>query len=275
MSVHSKRLGFLLSLCLVVSALAVWCHAESDVTESRHAHSLPSSVAGKLRSLNTAGQRESCHESNIFIHGYEFLGRGFNEVIWFLGAPDYLCDTNSFVAAIVDKEGNWTIGKNSEKDWNGSYLLDGAPRHFAHNPDSGMFLVTEWQIEGPGNRLYYSREGEVWVSLRLPPEIRKSDNRDCCHAAPIGSLCVADSGSFFVAYDETEVFEARQWVADTGEEISGAPEWRLVEAIPEAAICSDSHSTSFIPRSLRAKTKDGAIFDVYHGWSVRIPGPTK
>ena len=272
---YLTRLRYLTFLCLGSCIMAVCKHADAEVQESNPVHTLPSEVADKLRSLNSVGQRGSCHESNIFIHGYEYLDLSFDKIIWFLGAPDYLCDTNSFVPAIVSANGDWTIGTSKKNSWNGSDLLDGVPRHFAHDFTFGMFLTTEWQIEGPGTLMYHSRDGVAWTSLTLPPETRKTEDRDCCHAASISVMCVASAGDVYVAYEETEVFEARLWVASAAHASENNFNWRPAGEIPVEANCNELDPASFIPRVLREKTQDGAVFDTAYDWAVRIPGPTK
>ena len=273
--VLAKQRKFLRWACLCSLVFLISGNPGAERPEHDGVYSLPSEVAEKLRALNPVGERGSCHESSIFIHGYKFLDLSFDKVIWFLGAPDYLCDTNSFIPAFIDARGNWTIGTNAKEAWNGSDLLDGVPRHFKHHADVGMFLTAEWQIEGPVNLLFYSRTGETWTSLPLPPDTPKSAKSDCCDAPVVASLCLADTGHVYVEFEESEVFAASTWAASAGEALADDFSWRLESRIPAEADCAESLSTGFMPRTLRQKTRDGAIFDVFVDFAVRIPGPTK
>jgi len=240
---------------------------------------LPEHIAQELRDLNTQGHRGSCPESNIFIHAFHYISnpdrRGTYDLIWFLGAPDYLCKTNSFISVIVDSSGNWKAGKAQEESWRGSRNLAGVPVLFQHVGQLGFFLTSEWQVEGPENYMYFSIDGETWTSLVLPTPTRKSLDINCCDAPTIGSMCIADSGSAYISYEESTVFEARIWRATVDDSFPHNIDWAQVSELPEDVSCAGLWPQEFIPHSLREKTGNGALFDVWHNRSVLIPGPTK
>ena len=197
--------------------------------------------------------------------------------MWFLGAPDYLCETNSFISVIVDSNGDWTVGQADEPNWAGSRRLAGVPTYFQYSPDFGYFVTTAWQVEGPGNFLYYSSDSVAWTSIDLPEAASKLDEYDCCYAPLIRRLCLAESGSLYVTYEEDDVFHGSVWSASVAEQTFPArADWAQVADLPEEPMwCDASFPGRYVPRSLREKTADGAIFDVSWNWAVRIPGPTE
>lgn len=222
--------------CLTLCVVA-WC-AESvaDDSEEKRIYRLPQDIAESLREYNSPDQRDGCAESNIFIHGYRVLDP-LHRHMWFLGAPDYLCKSNSFVSVIVDSSGNWTAGKNSEEDWRGSRNLEGAPVLFKHIGKFGFFLISEWQVEGPGNRMYYSGDGIIWTALELPAARPKSLKNDCCNAPTIRSLCVVESGDVYVSYEESQAFNAGLWRAPIDDVFPQALAWSHASDLPDDAEC--------------------------------------
>ena len=237
--------------------------------------SLPSGIAQTLRARNPGG-RAGCPVSNIFIHGFHYLDTRFDRVLWFLGAPDYLCETNAFVPAIVTREGEWTVGRASGEDWSGHRMLAGAPLLFRHSAELGFFLIAEWQAGAGPNYLYYAPNGETWVSVPLPAAAPKNPNvTDCCAVASIRRLCVVESGAVVVAYEDSSYFHAGTWSSPVDEAFPETVAWTRTETLPDAARCDEVSSGDFVPRNLREKTSNGAIFDMVTDWSVHIPGPTK
>ena len=154
-------------------------------------------------------------------------------------------------------------------------MLAGVPILFQRSSDLGLFLTTEWQAEGPLNFMYYSADGVSWKSVDLPPPVRKAPGDDCCYAASIRSLCVADSGLVFIAYDESNEFRESVWSTSTDRLFPANITWSRQSNLPNDARCDEVRPGDFMPRSLRTKTSDGAIFDVSTDWAVRIPGPTR
>jgi hypothetical protein len=195
--------------------------------------------------------------------------------MWFLGAPDYLCKTNSFITVIATRDGEWTLGQTSEEDWEGSRMLAGFPVLFLHSSQLGYLLTSEWQAEAPGNFMYHSTDGATWTSVSLPVAERKNPDGDCCHAATIDRICVDDSESAFVSYRESDQFHGGIWSSNVDESFPDIVDWTRVSKLPDYARCDAGVRSNFIPRSLREKTSEGAVFDVSTDWAVRIPGATK
>lgn len=275
LSKNSKGSRGLVIVCVTYCMVTAHAQASKRNFEESSVISLPSDIAQELRDRNSPGQRGSCHESNIFIHGFEYLDARLDKLIWFLGAPDYLCATNSFVSVIVDSSGNWTVGEYTDKDRQGSDFLSGVPVLFQHVNDLGFFLTAEWQIEAPGNFMYFSADGVTWTSLDLPAPTRKSADYDCCYAPSISTLCIADLGKAYISYEDSSTFEASVWGAPIDDAFPHSINWSRVPELPEDAHCDHLWRQDFIPHSLREKTKDGALFDVSYDWAVLIPGPTK
>ena len=125
-------------------------HAESHDSRQKIVVSLPSGIAQTLGERNRGG-REGCPESNIFVHGFRYLDDRLDRAIWFLGAPDYLCSTSSFMPVIATSDGKWTAGQGAEEDWQGGRMLLGVPTLFKQSDRLGYFLISEWQVEGPMN----------------------------------------------------------------------------------------------------------------------------
>lgn len=249
-------------------------YADSYHRKNQVVVSLPSDIAGMLRERNHGG-RGGCSESNIFVHGFRYLGMRLDRAIWFLGAPDYLCETNSFISVIATPGGEWTLGQTSEEDWEGSRMLAGAPVLFQHSSQLGYFLTSEWQAEAPIDFMYHSSDGESWTSVSLPVAERKNPDGDCCNAATIDRLCVDDSKNVFVSYLESDQFHGSVWSSNVDKSFPGKVDWARRSILPDYARCDGVSPNDFIPRSLREKTSEGAVFEVSIDWAVRIPGATK
>lgn len=258
---------------LVLPLLGKVAHADPPEHENRVV-SLPAHIAETLRQRNRGG-RGGCPTSSIFVHGFRYLGIHLDRTMWFLGAPDYLCGTNSFVPVIVSSSGEWTPGWASEKGWQGSRMLSGVPVLFQHSTELGYFLTSEWQVEAPINFLYHSADGETWKSVDLPSAARKISDDYCCYAASIQRLCIAEPGSVLIVYAESEQFHASTWSATVDDSFPANVTWTRLSELPDCARCDGVERRDFMPRSLREKTGDGAVFDVSLEWAVRIPGPTK
>ncbi len=264
-----------LSISLLLGILSFSFDARSAGGDQRPTFTLPADIAEALRARNHDG-RGGCPESKIFVHGFHHLDVPSDRVMWFLGAPDYLCQTNSFLSVILDSEGSWVVGQTTEDDWSGSRMLPGVPTFFRYSNDLGYFVTTEWQVEGPGNFLYYSSDGVAWTSVDLPDAATKLSEHDCCFAPLVRRLCLADSGELYISYEETGQFHASEWVASVADAaFPGYVHWEQVERLPDFLRCDSSQPGSFIPRSLRQKTEDGVVFDVGYNRSVLIPGPTE
>ena len=236
-------------------------YADSDEPKDEVVVSLPSSISHILRGRNRGG-RGGCPESNIFVHGFGYLGIRLDRTIWFLGAPDYLCETNSFVTVIATSDGKWTLGQASEEDWLGSRMLAGVPIVFLHSNELGYFLTSEWQAEGPANFLYYSKDGETWTSVKLPAAGRKNPNGNCCEAATIRAVCAGGSGKVYLSYYESENSNDRLWSTNVDKTFPERVDWVNVSMLPDYARCGESLLSDFIPHSLREKTSDGVLFEV-------------
>lgn len=261
-------------VCLTICVISSCSESVADDSEHKRIYRLPQDIAQRLREHNSPNQRGGCSESNIFIHGYRVLD-SLHSHMWFLGAPDYLCETNSFVSVIVDSSGNWTVGENSDEDWRGSRNLEGIPVLFKHVSQFGFFLTSEWQIEGPGNLMYFSSSGKVWTPLQLPTATHKSSEIPCCDAPTIGSLCIAGSGNLYITYEESQEFDASLWRAPIDDAFPQAVVWSQVSELPNDAECDRVWPQNFMPSSLREKSNEGALFDVGIDWAVLIPGSTK
>lgn len=261
--------------CLTFCIVGALAQSGERSFEENKVSTLPSDIAKKLRDRNTPGERYSCNESNIFVHGFEYLDLSLHRLIWFLGAPDYLCETNSFIPVILDGNGTWTAGQNSEEDWRGLKMLAGVPVLFQHVDDLGFFLTSEWQVEGPRNLMYYSADGVIWTSLDLPAPTDKRTDYGCCNAASIRNLCIADSGIAYISYEEDSEFHASIWGAPIDGAFPRNINWSRVPKMPDDAHCDGLWPHDFIPHSLRAKTKAGSLFDVAYDRKILIPGPTK
>lgn len=183
-----------------------------------------------------------------------------------------LCETNSFVSAIVNSSGEWTIGQTSKEDGEGSRMLAGLPSLFQHSRMFGFFVISEWHF---ANHMYHSPDGVTWSSIKLPAANPKVADSGCCSAASLRALCLVESGTVLVSYSESEEFYGGVWSSSIDKTFPANVTWTQLPELPESAQCSDKGSSSFIPASLREKTDDGAIFDVSTDWAVRIPGPTK
>ena len=227
-----------------------------------------------LRERNHRGWGD-CPEPNIFVHGFHFLDARPDRTMWFLGAPDYLCKTNSFISVIATPGGEWTLGQASEEDWQGGRMLAGVPVLFQHSSKFGYFLTSEWQVEAPRNFMYHSTDGQTWTSVSLRAAERKNPDGNCCHAATIRSLCLADSGRVFVSYEESRQFHASVWSSKVDESFPENVDWVRVSRMPDDALCDGVWPSEFIPRSLREKTREGVLFELSTDWAVHIPGPTK
>jgi len=270
-SKNTRAIALTYMLIGVISARA------ADVaghTEPKRVYHLPQEVAQELRAYNSPDQRGGCAESNIFIHGYHVLDP-LRRHMWFLGAPDYLCDTSSFISVIVDSDGNWTVGKSLEEDWRGSHNLQGVPVLFKHVRNIGFFLASEWRVEGPGNLMYYSSDGVGWAPVRLPTATPKHSENGCCDAPTIRNLCVQDSGDIYLSYEDSRVFDAATWRAPIDDAFPQTVSWSRSADIPVDAVCDSHWRQDFIPSGLREKTSEGALFDSSIDWAVLIPGPTK
>lgn len=262
------------SVCLTVCVVVSCVKSVADDFEHERIYELPQDIAQSLREHNSPDQRGGCPESNIFVHGYRFLD-ALDGHMWFLGAPDYLCETNSFVSVIVDASGNWTAGEKSTEDWRGSRNLEGIPVLFQHVRKFGFFLTAEWQVEGPGNLMYFSSDGKVWTPLKLPTPTRKILENSCCDAPTIGSLCIAKAGHVYVTYEESLEFDAGVWRAPINDAFPQTVVWSQASGLPDEAECDKGWPRDFMSSSLREKTSIGALFDVGMDWAVLIPGPTK
>jgi len=248
--------------------------ADAFSVERESAVSLPAEVAEALRARNPGG-RGGCPESNIFIHGFRYLDTEFDRLLWFLGAPDYLCSTNSFVPAIVTRKGEWTIGRTAREDPFGSRMLAGVPVLFQRSAGLGYFLTSEWRAGGQINYLYHSQSGETWVSVPLPKGEVNQTRGDSSLVASIRRLCVAETGAIVVVYEVSPGELTGIWSSPVDESFPETVAWTRVAKLPDDARCDGVRPRDFMPRSLRDKTSDGAIFDVGLDWRVRIPGPTK
>ena len=236
--------------------------------------SLPPAIAETLRAQNSGG-RDGCAVSNIFVHGFHFLDTRFDRTLWFLGAPDYLCETNSFLPVIATRDGEWTTGWASEEDGLGNRMLAGVPTLFQHSAEFGHFVIAEWQIAGPMNYLYHSANGKTWISVPLPEVEAMQPAVDSGPDASIRRLCVVETGAVVVVYEELPGVRAGAWSSPVGESFPETVAWTRLAKLPDDAQCDGVWPRDFMPRSLREKTSDGAIFDVFLDWRVRIPGPTK
>ena len=235
---------------------------------------LSPAIAALLREKNPGG-RGGCPESNIFVHGFRYLDTRADETMWFLGAPDYLCDTNSFVSATLDADGIWTVGSVAATTDTGVELLAGVPVLFMHSDGLGYLLTTEWQIEAPGNYMYFSGDGKTWSSVMLPRPESKNPEPACCDAAPIRRLCIDEPDTVLIEYGESREYEPGTWSARTYPSDPTRPSWANVSAMPASAQCDQLWPESYVPRSLVQKTEDGAMFSISHDRIVLIPGQTK
>ena len=168
-----------------------------------------------------------------------------------------------------------TVGENFEEDGQGNRMLAGIPILFQQSTDLGYFVTTEWQVEGPLNFMYYSSDGEVWVPVQLPAPERKIPDYDCCYAASIIRLCLVDSGAVYFSYAESPEFQSSGWLTPIDDSFPESINWSRVSKLPDYARCDGNWRRDFVPRSLREKTKDGALFDVSTDWAVLIPGATR
>ena len=241
---------------------------------SNRIFSLPQEIAGFLRKKNRGG-RGGCPESNIFIHGINHLDFEFERSLVFLGAPDYLCESNSFISVIVDSTGNWSTANDLTSSPSDVELLAGAPDLFKYSKGFGYLLTTIWQVEGPRHSLYYSPDGLNWTSIDLPKFSPKKSETDCCSAAELEKICVVDSKALLVATSDTADFPRETWSTPFDKSHPAKTNWTQVEAGPTLPSCAQRDQSDFIPRLLREKTNDYVIFDISDKWAVRIPGPTK
>lgn len=241
----------------------------------RSVYSLPSHIAEELRNLNAKGQRGSCNESRIFIHGFHSLdaldSNGRNKIIGFLGAPDYLCQTKSFVTVIVDSSGSWTVGKSSVENWDGSRLLAGVPKLFQQLGGIGYFLISQWQVEGPLNLAYFSTDGETWTPVKLPTAEPSSAETDCCDAPSITRLCVRYPDLVSISYAATPGFNAGVWRAPIDGLFPHDPDWSRVPDVDENAQCDRSWPEDSL--RLSEKSDEAAILEIIPDWAILIPGP--
>ncbi len=249
-------------------------YADTQTKTDQSVVSLPSRIADVLRSRNIGG-RYGCPESSIFVHGFRSLGVMSGDSIWFLGAPDYFCETNSFMTATLNSSGEWSEGWAKKSDNSEAELLAGVPALFQYSADMGFFLTTEWQVEGPGNFLYFSADGESWSSINLPEAEGTFDEFDCCYAPEIHRLCIDESNRLFIEYDESDDFRASVWSAHVGASFSKSPKWSQLPELPAYLRCDGQWDNEFLPRSLIEKTEKGAKFRVSNERVVLIPGPTK
>lgn len=249
-------------------------YADSHRPQNQVVASLPSDIALMLRERNH-GSRGGCSESYIFIHGFHYLGSRTDKAMWFLGAPDYLCETNSFISVIATPYGEWTIGHASDEDWLGGRMLAGVPVLFQQSSQLGYFVISEWQVEGPMNFMYHSTHGNTWVSVDLPAAECKNQDCDCSNVAAIRELCIDDSGSVLVSYLESEQFRGSVWSSKVDESFPEGVDWARVSVMPDSAQCDGVWPGNFIPGSLREKTSEGALFELSLDWAVHIPGPTR
>ena len=269
------------SVCVLLSFLAGSAVAQEigdppANLRGKSIYTLPADVARTLRERNRGG-RGGCGESSIFIHGFHFLPGpvATTRTLWFLGAPDYLCETKSFAAVTLDGGGQWTLGLSSQEDWQGSRLLAGIPMLFVSSVELGHFLTAEWAVPGPGNYMYHSKRGVSWSPVDLPVPERKAPDHGCCNAPLIRQLCVSTTGTVFVSYDESEAFHAGAWSATVDASFPETVAWSRIPGIPDAARCGEMLHREFMPESLVEKTEDGALFDVSYDHAVLIPGATR
>lgn len=263
------------TILLLLKLLALMGTFEVSAEETRVV-SLPPEIAQLIREANPGG-RGGCPVSSIFVHGYHYLDHQSDRVLWFLGAPDYLCETNSFVSAIVDSNHTWTLGRADEAGWADGWRLSGTPTHFLYSAQFGYLVASAWQVEGPINFLYHSPDGVSWASVDLPVGAKRHDDTGCCYAPRIRRLCLADSGHLFVTYDEDDVFDAGIWsvsLADLSSETRS--DWTQAQQLPDQRMsCDADFPAAYMPPALREKTADGAIFDIFWNRAIRIPGPTR
>ena len=244
--------------------------------QGKSVYALPADIARMLRERNHEG-RGGCDRSSIFVHGFHFLPDPgvTTRTLWFLGAPDYLCRTKSFAAVTLERGGRWTLGLSSQEDWEGSRLLTGIPKLFVASEELGLFLTTESAVPGPGNFMYYSKQGVTWSPLELPAPSPKSHDVGCCHAPVVRQLCVSAEGAVFVSYYESEAFQAGTWSATVDASFPGTVAWSPISSVPDTADCDEVRYREFVPASLVEKTDLGALFDVSYDYAVLIPGATR
>ncbi|MEL6449390.1 MAG: hypothetical protein AAFQ62_15760 [Pseudomonadota bacterium] len=255
-----------------VAALMIWLLATPVLAGNDHIVTLPADVAKMLRDQNR-GDRDGCGESRIFIHDFYHLGTAADEAILFLGAPDYLCGTNSFLSAIVSERGQWRIGTVGDDGLNAPFL-PGEPVLFRYSETAGYVVVSEWSSEAPINFLHHSRDGVVWSSVELPPYDSKLIEFDCCFAPQVVRLCVNGSGQVYMTYAESENFHGGTWGSSVEALSSVDDNWYRVPALPSDASCDLAGPGEWVSPTMRERREKGAVVELRPGWSVRIPGLT-
>ncbi|MCK4838838.1 MAG: hypothetical protein KAS94_08535 [Desulfobulbaceae bacterium] len=164
----------LLKAFLLLLITVLTCKAASAQPTDQH-YKLPERIIKKI--INQAKETGWPCSAKAAITLYDLYSINNDKVLLLLGAPDYLCNSNSFLPVILDAKGTWASGE----------FMEGRPELIFKESETSVFMVTQWMIEGTYPTLFHSSDGIDWRMVALP-EARAVD---CC-SEWLSKICLRD-----------------------------------------------------------------------------------
>ena len=171
-------------------------------------YKLPEQIIKKI--INQAKETGWPCSAKAAIILYDLYSIGNDKVLLLLGAPDYLCNSNSFLPVILDSQGTWASGE----------FIEGRPELIFKESETSFFMVTQWMIEGTYPTLFHSSDGINWRMLTLP----EARDVDCCFEW-LSNICLRDKRIHLTF--EGDAPERTAYFSTLRPNVTGiAPEWR-------------------------------------------------
>jgi hypothetical protein len=217
-SKNSGALGFIL---LLVCMVEQHCLAETDSAAIR----LPADLIQLLRDRNEGSEYGDCtlkEYARLYVHSFHSIDD--ERLLWLIGAPDYMCDSNSFFPVIVDDQGQWSHGE----------FIEGEPYVFMRLPRYGLLLSSQWTIEGTFPFLFFSSNGLVWQEMTLP------EDRDLSNTVEyLTKICVQNQQTVHLTFEGDG--NIGSWHTDVEQMFASNPNWVSEDKAPApSAECSTS-----------------------------------
>lgn len=178
-----KVITLSINVVLVVSVF-LWGAEISAVEDMRHHNQQVIHVPNELvefltREIYDEHWEAQCgNRKHAPLFSREYYEIAPHNLLFFVGLPDYLCDSsNSFVPIVVDVDGNVTWGER----------MYGEPALVVQDQQQRLWLVTQWAVEASYPLLYRSENGIKWTEIPLPEE----RDVDCCFEY-LNEICFQD-----------------------------------------------------------------------------------
>lgn len=160
--IKSEKQVLLITVLLLLTTVFTCKAASSQFTDK--SCKLPDHIIEKI--INQAQDSAWTCSKKAEIKLYDLYSIGNDKVLLLLGAPDYLCGSNSFLPVTLDTKGRWRSGE----------FMQGRPEPIFKESETSAFMVTQWAIEGTYTTLFHSSDGIRWQQIALP-KLRNIDSR--------------------------------------------------------------------------------------------------